>query len=90
MGQMAKMFGMGAGAAPPSQADLEDMAKKMGIDPNAAPGTMPNVDLDKLKNLGAGSGQNTGLPGLGSKPPSGLFGGLPGLPGAKPFDPTKK
>ncbi|MBW8735279.1 MAG: signal recognition particle protein, partial [Asticcacaulis sp.] len=87
MGQMAKMFGMGAAGGAPSQADLEEMAKKMGVDPNAAPGAMPNIDLDKLKNLGAGSG---GLPGLGSAPSSGLFGGLPGLPGAKPFDPTRK
>ena len=85
MGQMAKMFGMGAGVPPP---DLEAMAKQMGVDPGAANGP-GGIDLDKLKSLGAGGG----LPGLpGARPGSGLFGpaGLPGLPGAKPFDPTRK
>jgi signal recognition particle subunit SRP54 len=86
MGQMAKMFGMGAGAAPPNMAEL---AKQMGANPQGGPGANPlqglnpALDLDKLKALGGGK-----LPG--ATPPSGLFGGLPGLPGAKPFDPTKK
>jgi signal recognition particle subunit SRP54 len=50
---------------------------------NPLEGLNPALDLDKLKALGGGK-----LPG--ATPPSGLFGGLPGLPGAKPFDPTKK
>ena len=69
------------------------MAKKMGVDPSALGGAGgAGIDLDKLKNLGAGptGGLPGGLPGLGAKPSSGLFGGLPGLPGSKPFDPTKK
>ncbi len=85
MGAMAKMFGMGGGAQP----NMADIAKKMGVNPQAGPGgnplegLNPALDLDKLKALGGGK-----LPG--ATPPSGLFGGLPGLPGAKPFDPTKK
>lgn len=90
MGQMAKMFGMGAGAAPPN---VEEMAKQLGMDPNALGGP-GGPDLEQLKKLGAGGlpgGLPGQLPGLGgAKPPSGLFGGLPGLPGVKPFDPTKK
>lgn len=86
MGQMAKMFGMGAGGQPPN---VEEMAKQLGMDPNALGGP-GGPDMEQLKKLGAG-GLPGGLPGLGgAKPPSGLFGGLPGLPGAKPFDPTKK
>ncbi len=90
MGQMAKMFGLGGpamgGGAQPNMADI---AKKMGVNTQAGPGgnplegLNPALDLDKLKALGGGK-----LPG--ATPPSGLFGGLPGLPGAKPFDPTKK
>ncbi len=83
MAQMAKMFGMGGGAAPPDADKMAEMAKQMGIDPNALnSGQMP--DLGNVKLPG-------GLPGLpGSAPSSGLFGGLPGLPGSKPFDPTRK
>jgi signal recognition particle subunit SRP54 len=88
MGQLAKMFGgqMGAiggglGGNMPSEAnmgELADMAKKMSEGApggNPLAGVNPALDLEKLKNLGAG------------KSP---FAGLPGLPGAKPFDPTKK
>jgi signal recognition particle subunit SRP54 len=88
MGQLAKMFGgqMGAiggglGGNMPSEAnmgELADMAKKMSEGApggNPLTGVNPALDLEKLKNLGAG------------KSP---FAGLPGLPGAKPFDPTKK
>ena len=93
MGQLAKMFGgspagalggMGNGGAAPSEAELAEMAKKMGIDPEAmnAPG---GPDLSKIKLPGMGN-----LPGLGGPPQSGVFKGLPGLPGAKPFNPGKK
>ena len=88
MAQMAKMFGMGGGGGmgaggAPDMEKMADMAKQMGIDPEAlSKGGMP--DLGNVKLPG-------GLPGLpGAKPSSGLFGGLPGLPGAKPFDPTRK
>ncbi len=95
MGAMAKMLGMG-GAGPNAQgpnaqsmAEMAEMAKKMGAGPGGAnplTGLNPALDLEKLKNLGGGK-----LPGLGTPPSSsGLFGGLPGLPGSKPFDPTKK
>ncbi|MDI7775685.1 signal recognition particle protein [Asticcacaulis sp. EMRT-3] len=90
MGQMARMFGGGAmpggGSMPGSMDDMAEMAKKMGQGaPGANPltGLNPALDLEKLKNLGAGKSP-------GASPSSGLFGGLPGLPGAKPFNPTKK
>ena len=92
MGAMAKMLGMG-GAGPNAQGmnEMAEMAKKMGQGPGGAnplTGLNPALDLEKLKNLGGG--KLPGLGNLGTPPSSGLFGGLPGLPGSKPFDPTKK
>src|SRR6185312_6987834 len=77
MGNMAKMFGMmgGKGGAPDME-QMADMAKQMGIDPNAlgddakgagpgGAGLAPGLDLDKLKLPGAPG--NTNLFGLGQK-----------------------
>jgi signal recognition particle subunit SRP54 len=95
-GNMAKMLGMGGPGGP----NMAQMAKQMGAAQGQPGGAGSNplagvnpADLEKLKNLGAGK-----LPGLGGQNTgqnSGLFGlggpaGLPGLPGSKPFDPTKK
>jgi signal recognition particle subunit SRP54 len=77
MGQMAKMLGMGGGA--PDAAQLQKMAELAKND--SAMGS-PTLDLNELKNLGAGQ----------KSPPKPTTGGLPGLPGlgGKPFNPTKK
>jgi signal recognition particle subunit SRP54 len=89
-----KMGGMmpGLGAMPdPSKMDpaqLEEMARQMGIDPKSLPAAPPPADLgEKLpsdvgKLLKSGSGA---LPGLGGTP---RFPGLPGLGGG--FTPKKK
>ena len=91
MGNMAKMFGMmGGKGGQPDMEQMADMAKQMGIDPSAlgdagkaaGAGLPPGLDLDKLKAPAPG---NANLFGLGQKP-----GGLPGLGGGKPFNPTKK
>jgi signal recognition particle subunit SRP54 len=86
MGAMAKMLGMGGG---PNMAQMQQMGKALKGDPNLAIGENAAVDMERLKQLGAGklpnlpAGGLPGLPGLGS-------GGLPGLGGGNPFDPKKK
>ncbi|ESQ75756.1 signal recognition particle protein [Asticcacaulis sp. AC402] len=82
MGQMAKMFGMGGGGMPnPSQ--IADMAKTLN-----APGGPSQADLEKIQSMAGNAGIK--LPGLGSPASGSPFSGLPGLPGSKPFNPTKK
>ena len=94
MGSLAGMFGgkvPGMGQMPDMSnmdpAELERMAREMGIDPAALPQSAPPKQLtEKLptdvgKLLQSGSG---GLPGLGGAP---RFPGLPGLGG---FTPKKK
>jgi signal recognition particle subunit SRP54 len=88
-----KMGGMmpGLGAMPdPSKMDpaqLEEMARQMGIDPKSLPAAPPAELSEKLpsdvgKLLKSGSGA---LPGLGGTP---RFPGLPGL--GSGFAPKKK
>ncbi|OYW78751.1 MAG: signal recognition particle protein, partial [Asticcacaulis sp. 32-58-5] len=87
MGAMAKMLGMGGGM--PNMAQMQQMGKALKADPNMAIGDNAALDMERLKQLGAGklpnlpSGGLPGLPGLGG-------GGLPGLGGGNPFDPKKK
>lgn len=89
MGALAGMLGGkmpgGMGGMPdPSKMDpaqLEQMARQMGIDPGALPAAAPKDLSEKLptdvgKLLSSGSG---GLPGLGNS----RFPGLPGLGGPK-------
>jgi signal recognition particle subunit SRP54 len=68
-------------------AQLEEMARQMGIDPKSLPAAPPQDLSEKLpsdvgKLLKSGSGN---LPGLGGAP---RFPGLPGLGGG--FAPKKK
>ena len=84
-GAMAQMMGLGGGmggapkgAMPGSKAQIDQMSKQMqAMQAQIKPDANQPINpaLD-LSKLGA--------------PKSNLFGGLPGLPGAKPFDPKKK
>jgi signal recognition particle subunit SRP54 len=96
MGSLAGMFGgklggmmPGIGNMDPSKMDpaqLEAMARQMGIDPAALPATAPKDISQKLpSDVGQLLKSGSGLPGLGS---ASRFPGLPGLGGG--FVPKKK
>jgi signal recognition particle subunit SRP54 len=96
MGSLAGMFGgkmggmmPGLGNMDPSKMDpaqLEAMAKQMGIDPASLPAQAPKDISTKLpSDVGQLLKSGSGLPGLGS---ASRFPGLPGLGGG--FVPKKK
>ena len=80
---------MGAGAAPPSQADLERMQAELGqLDPRALESLPKDLKEQLPKGLPVGGGPGRPmprLPGLPGLPGGGAprFTGLPGLPGKK-------
>jgi signal recognition particle subunit SRP54 len=78
---------MGAGAAPPSQADLERMQAELGtLDPKALESLPKDLREQLPKGLSVGGNRPMPrLPGLPGLPGGGAprFTGLPGLPGKK-------
>lgn len=94
MGSLAGMFGgklggmmPGLGSMPDMSnmdpAQLEKMAREMGIDPGAIPGAAPKTIADKLPtDVGKLLNSGPGLPGLTPR--------FPGLPGLGGFNPKKK
>jgi signal recognition particle subunit SRP54 len=84
MAQMAQMFGMGPGAAMPSQEDITEMQKKFGGNPNLGAGM--GLGIPKEPPPGAfAPPSKPAIPGLGK----GGGGILPGLGGLNPFGKKK-